>query len=292
MAATRKRLQTNQYTAPKVPRKHTSWFSWASQKPTPTCQCNDSNTQTPCSNEPLNGSLFCDQHQNCSGSPRSGSEPKFAPDLYNKDPTIYKVHNCYAYGADIIDKDSIELCRKHGECRRFFHQPGALHGDRNALNATERRTCKMVEYLQKADNPRIHKSSFHAQCPRGTSKIALVVDPGEDYHYYRQDADGMWSHKDGSNKVKRYDALKRPIFNPELASRDYQWQNSDLNYEDFCGFYCVPRDRSVRLGRSEGVVGGRTRRGQKVHRNVKRRSLRVQKAQKVSRKMKKSRKSH
>jgi hypothetical protein len=92
------------------------------------------------------------------------------------------------------------------------------------------------------------------------SKIALVVDKGEDYHFYRQDKDGMWSHKDGSNKVKRYDALKQPIANPELASRDYRWQGSDLNYEDFCGFYCVPRDPNIRLGqggaRKESLVGG------------------------------------
>ena len=80
------------------------------------------------------------------------------------------------------------------------------------------------------------------------SKIALVVDPGEDYHYYRQDSDGLWSHKDGSNKVKRYDAFRKNIANPKLASRDYRNQGSDLNYEDFCGFYCVPRYDEIHLG--------------------------------------------
>jgi hypothetical protein len=267
------------------------WFTWGSQKPTPVCQCEDPNTKEPCKNEPLEGSLFCQEHQTCPGSPQSGSEPQFNPQKYNQDPTIYKVHNCYAYGMNVLDKESVRLCRKHGDCRRFFHQPGALHGDRNALNVNERRNCKMVEQLQNADNPSIQKSSFHAQCPLGTSKIALVVDPGEDYHYYRQDADGMWSHKDGSNKVKRFDALKRPIFNPELASRDYEWQNSDLNYEDFCGFYCVPRDQSVRLGRAGGVGGVLTRKVQKSRKVQKVQKSRKGRKAQVSRKARKVQRS-
>lgn len=159
---------------------------------------------------------------------------------------------------NVVDPLSAELCKKNGSCRRYFHQPGALHGDRHALNAAERRACPVVERLQKADTPQIQKTTFYGRCPKGMSKIALVVDPGEDYHYYRQDADGMWSHKDGSNKVKRFDAMKQPIFNPALAARNYLWQNSDLNYEDFCGFYCVPRDGTVKLGRG-GALRSRLR---------------------------------
>lgn len=233
-----------------------NWIS-SPHKPSPQCQCMDS--EQPCPNQPLENSLFCEKHQNCSGSPLSSSEPHYNPDLYNRNPNIYGVHNCMSYAYGVIDKESIELCKKKGNCRQFFHQPGALSGLRNALDSNERRTCKVVETLQKADNPDTIKTSFHAQCPKGTSKIALVVDEGEDYHYYRQDSDGMWSHKDGSNKVKRFDALKRPIFNPQLAARDYRWQGSDLNYDDFCGFYCVPRNRTVRLGRGGGTARGQLR---------------------------------
>lgn len=180
---------------------------------------------------------------------------------------------------NVIDKAVIDACKKKGSCRRFFHQPGAVNGDRNALNKEERRTCAVVERLQKADNPNIDKTGFYGRCPAGKSKIALVVDPGEDYHYYRQDADGMWSHKDGSNKVKRFDALKRPIFNPELAARDYRWQDSDLNYESFCGFYCVPRNGEVHLesaGGSALVPRLPERQGQRSRRQQ-RRSRRSQK---------------
>ncbi len=221
------------------------------EKPKPYCQCSDFTGHQGCTAFAIKDSLFCENHQHCPGSPRSGSEPKFDPMRYNKDAAAYKSHNCYSYSMNVLDKKLVELCRRKGEnysCRQNFHQPGALNGARYALNASERRQCPVVEKLMIDDTPQIEKTDFYSKCPKGKSKIALVVDPGEDYHFYRQDSDGMWSHKDGSNKVKRYDALKRPIFNPKYASRDYEWQGSDLNYTDFCGFYCVPRDHDIHLG--------------------------------------------
>lgn len=218
--------------------------------PAPLCQCHDPATGKGCTRLASANSLFCDEHANCPMAPRNGFEPKFEPGKYNDDPAIYKSHNCYSYSMNVIDPKLVNMCRKNNatDCRRNFHQPGALNGDRYALNAVDRRKCGVVEKLIMSDVPEIEKSSFYGQCPSGKSKIALVVDEGEDYHFYRQDDDGWWSHKDGSNKVKRYDALKRRIFNPAQAARDYRWQNSDLNYEDFCGFYCVPRDHAVVLG--------------------------------------------
>ncbi len=99
------------------------------------------------------------------------------------------------------------------------------------------------------DVPDIRRTTFKARCRRGASKIGLVVHPGEDYHYYRQDKDGWWSHKDGANPVKRFDAEGKPIWDPKTAARDYRPRGSFLNYTDFCGYYCVPRDRAIKLGR-------------------------------------------
>lgn len=228
-----------------------------------TCRCRNQDG-SPCSNAVQPGTLFCMNHQNCEGSPLSGYEPRYDPGRYNNDPAVYKSHNCYSYSMNVIDGDLVSSCRQNNakECRSHFHQPGALNGDRYALNAVDRRTCPTVEKLMKSDVPEIQPSSFEATCPTGMSKIALVVDKGEDYHYYRQDADGLWSHKDGSNKVKRFDADKKPIFNPETANRDYTPTGSDLNYDDFCGFYCVPRATTVRLGQG-GMRIEKTRRQKK-----------------------------
>ncbi len=259
------------------------------KKPDAKCQCADPFSKKPCAKEVLRGSLFCAEHQGCPGSPQSGYEPPYDPMRYNRDSTVRLSHNCYSYGMNVLDPISAELCKKNGSCRRYFHQPGAKHGDRNALNTAERRSCAVVERLQKADTPAIQKGTFYGKCPKGMSKIALVVDPGEDYHYYRQDADGMWSHKDGSNKVKRYDALKRPIFNPALAARNYLWQNSDLNYEDFCGFYCVPRDGTVKLGRGGAAVARHYRRYRRQLQKQKRVTRRLHQQQRQRQKSRRSR---
>ena len=102
----------------------------------------------------MQGTVFCVEHQNCPMAPRNGCEKPYRPELYNKDPSVYKSHNCYSYAMSVIDKRNIEACKKNGSknCRQFFHQPGALHGDRFALNAVDRRKCAVVEKLIMKDS--------------------------------------------------------------------------------------------------------------------------------------------
>jgi len=257
----------------------------AVKKPAPRCQCYG-NDNKPCPKIAAFGSLFCAEHSGCPMSPRSGAEPRFEPEVWNNDEATYKSMNCYAYAFDFRNPSLIDECRRNNgkDCRKYFPQPGALNGDRDALDASARRNCRVVERLMKADVPDIVNSSFQDKCPPGTSKIGLVVDPGEDYHFYRLDPDGFWSHKDGSNKVKRFDALRRRIFNPEGASRDYRWQGSDLNYQDFCGFYCVPRNHPILLGQG-GERLYSARRQQTAGAHLARQGRRGQKAQKTRRRV-------
>jgi hypothetical protein len=255
------------------------------KKPEPRCQCMNAATDKPCRKIAKFGSLFCAEHANCPMSPLSGYEPRYQPEKWNNDPAIYKSMNCYAYAFNFMNPSLIEECRKNGgkDCRKFFPQPGALNGDRNALSASERLNCEVVSKLMKADVPDLKDSSFYEKCPPGYSKIGLTNALKKDYHYYKQDEDGFWSHKDGSNKVKRFDALRRRIFNPEAAARDYRWQGSDLNYSDFCGFYCAPRDRPVLLGQggerltsAAHVAGARrpTRKAARVGRSTRKGKIR------------------
>ena len=196
------------------------------------------------------GTLFCPVHQNCEGSPESGSEPNYNPDKYNNDPRVQDVHNCWDYGMNVMDPEQLTQCDGKGPmCEKYFHQPGGTKGLSGLLQKVDGRTCKVVDYLMRQDVPDIKRSTFKRRCPKGKSKIALVVHPGEDYHFYRQDADGWWSHKDGKNKVKRFDAEGQPIWNPKTAARDYRPNGSFLNYTDFCSFYCAPRRRTIKLAR-------------------------------------------
>ena len=54
-------------------------------------------------------------------------------------------------------------------------------------------------------------------------RIAIVIDNKgkyKDYHFYRQDSDGFWSHKQGKDKIKRYDAAFDIIRDPKKADRN------------------------------------------------------------------------
>ena len=207
------------------------------------CRCD------PCKRRRISGTLFCAHHKKCKGGPLSESEPVYNPDRFNKNPAIQNVHNCWDYGMNVVDPAQLTQCENRPFCEPMFHQPGGTKGLSNVLQSTRGRSCKIVKYLMRKDVPEIRRTTFKKRCPRGTSKIALVVHPGEDYHFYRQDSDGWWSHKDGANKVKRYDAEGEPIWNPKTAARNYRPSGSFLNYKDFCGFYCAPRRKTIKLAR-------------------------------------------
>ena len=68
-------------------------------------------------------------------------------------------------------------------------------------------------------------------CPTGTYKVALVVNPGEDYHWYRQDSDGLWSHKPGVTEIRRTDNSNKLIVDPQSCDRG--------DYTAFVGYYAV-----------------------------------------------------
>jgi hypothetical protein len=97
-----------------------------------------------------------------------------------------------------------------------------------------------------ADNKVLLPVEFNQKCPRNYYKGAMVVDPEHTFHFYRQDKDGMWSHKPGISPVSRVDADKKPIYVPHFANRNYEKDDDDpedqINYTDFCGYYCIPRD--------------------------------------------------
>jgi hypothetical protein len=73
----------------------------------------------------------------------------------------------------------------------------------------------------------------HEQCEEGGYKVALVLSNG-DYHWYRQNPDGTWSHKPGNGQVYNSDDPENPdsiIYDPEFCNRG--------EYTYFAGFYEV-----------------------------------------------------
>ena len=94
------------------------------------------------------------------------------------------------------------------------------------------------------DNHEILRAQFTDKCPVNSSKIALIVDQSDDYHFLRQDSNRFWSHKPGGNTVTNLDAYGHKIWDPKLANYNYKSlnNNSSLNYNIFCTYFCVPRN--------------------------------------------------
>lgn len=189
-------------------------------------------------------------------SPLSGSEPIFNPDVWNQNKAIQKSHNCYAYAVGQISPSETHICKekqkthKHKRCQT--PQPGYASGHPK-MRDTPIKKCKDIMKRTLDDNMTSFPTTFMDKCPAGTSKIALVVDRHHDYHYYRQDSNGLWSHKPGRNPVTNLDASGNLIRDPRLAARDYR-PDTKLNYKSFCGYMCVAR------GQPQTLTTGGTRR--------------------------------
>ena len=129
-------------------------------------------------------------------SPLSKYEPKYKPHLWNDNEDIRRTHNCYAYS---LNKRTNKMSSK-AQPGYFSNYPPLSNADYNCPSFYER---------MKKDNPSITPTTFNKTCGSGTYKIFLAYDPKEsdnDYHYWRQDSNGMWSHKPGSNHVTNKDA--------------------------------------------------------------------------------------
>lgn len=206
------------------------------------CQCMAS-----CNNPPLKNSPFCEKHLKfCPRkSPMSGFEPEFNPDEYNKHMGIKEAQNCFAYAFDYKKLPKMPNCTKNS-CPVPFPQPGRASGYPKWSKVKGKRCPDLLARLF-GDVPDLKLTTFEKQCPKRSSKIALVVDEDEDYHFYRQDSNGYWSHKPGATDVTHIDATGRPIYDPQLASRLYP--NSGLHYDKFCSYLCAPKRNTLRFKR-------------------------------------------
>lgn len=209
------------------------------------CQCMSS-----CKNPALPNSPFCRKHiKYCPRrSVLTGKEPHFRPDKYNKTRRMRESHNCFAYAFDYVDLPPLDKCNENS-CPISFPQPGRASGYPRWSKIKDKRCPDLLGRLF-GDVPNLKMTTFEKKCPSNSSKIALVVDEDEDYHFYRQDSNGYWSHKPGATEVTHIDATGRPIYDPQLATRQYD--RTKLDYDEFCGYLCAPKGKKLRFSRAGG----------------------------------------
>lgn len=120
-------------------------------------------------------------------------------------------NNCYNYGCDIKTNT--------------FAQPGRASG-----NQYTSLTCVDVRAGAVSDGLKGYQDC-DTNPPHCYHKVALVMAPYWDYHWYRQDDNGMWTHKPGKTAATNLDNNDNVINDPQTAARG--------PYTEFCGCFWV-----------------------------------------------------
>lgn len=169
--------------------------------------------------------------------PTSGSEVPYAPSLWNYDPVQYGT-NCYAYSLNNqVYPSTNELSfLQPGELAGYGYLPPSAFTESDHGNTIIQRCLADANAAGFIFTP----TTRNAKVPGGQYKVTLVIDPDyPDYHWYRQNPDGTWSHKPGGTAVRKTDgsgaAGSYIIYDPQVANR----VNGGLNYRMFIGYFSV-----------------------------------------------------
>tara|TARA_B100001094_G_scaffold212981_1_gene206934 strand:+ start:538 stop:1146 length:609 start_codon:yes stop_codon:yes gene_type:complete len=152
-------------------------------------------------------------------------KPIYQPKVWNRnEDNIRKYNNCYSYAMKDLRLN-----------RNKKPQPGELCG-RKKIKSNNYTCDKLFDNVQ-CDYPDLYRVEKNVECPCDYYRVALVLDnegKKRDYHWYRKDNNGLYSHKPGGNKATNLDASKKTILDPEIANRKYK----KYNYNTFCGYAC------------------------------------------------------
>jgi len=149
---------------------------------------------------------------------KAADAPAYNPGKWNV-PTVQPHNNCYNYANDQITNT--------------FAQPGRAHG-----KPISTLSCGGVQPSAVADGLAA-VGGFGAPLGAGQGwYVALVIWPGRDYHWYRQDNVGCWSHKPGQTAARNVDNAGAAISDPRTCNRG--------PYSDFCSYMRTTRSVVIR----------------------------------------------
>lgn len=236
------------------------------------CQCFDNNNY-PAKNHrncSKNKTKKCKNYNKCKSTFSrfmSGYEPYYDPDEW-ANPLVEGTHNCYMYFLNDqqqrLKNKCLNICKDKGHnnktcrskkinsCSNLKPQPGNHAYKQGIIPKRKRKyTCKEMIYKVLKDNYDVKNKrynvkpvKFNQKCPNNTYKGAMVVDTNNTYHFYRQDDNIRYSHKQGTLRVENKDASGKPIYAPHLADRDYnkKKRKDGITYDKFCSYFCIPNN--------------------------------------------------
>ena len=146
--------------------------------------------------------------------------PTYEPETWNDGGYCQETNNCYTF---MQDNKSISQGRRGGI------NPGD-RGDKSLKSFSDITLEKVLKAAISDGKIKIpnflNKLGFGK---RGYSEIYLAVGDNCDYHWYKRDNNGLWSHKRGTDPVINYDASGHLITNPAKANRNYKFEGG-CNY--------------------------------------------------------------
>jgi hypothetical protein len=144
---------------------------------------------------------------------RAADAPPYNPGAWNI-PSVQPTNNCYNYA--------------NNQITNTFAQPGRATGHMyTAL------TCAAVQPAAQSDGLAPVANFGGALGPGKGWYVALVIWPNQDFHWYRQDSVGCWSHKPGSTAVRDVDNSGHRISDPKNCDRG--------PYTNFCTYMVTTR---------------------------------------------------
>jgi len=143
------------------------------------------------------------------GPGRCACAPLWDPVWWNDGGPVQSGNNCYNYAVDYRSDT--------------YAQPGRAAGAMYAsVTAADVRLASLADALQDAP--------LRNRCPAKGHLVALCVSPW-DFHWYRKQRSGRWTHKPGPDPVTQLDEAGHPIADPRTADRG--------PYTQFVGFLTV-----------------------------------------------------
>ena len=112
------------------------------------------------------------------------------PPHYNPKEWTNKNFNCYIY--------ALRACMDFESPLRFWIAPGFIsRGENNDYRDTISYTLNYFKEDCEALGLKVLPSTLEEKIGKNEYKIAVYVKEGKDYHFVRQDSNGIWSEKRG-----------------------------------------------------------------------------------------------
>lgn len=151
--------------------------------------------------------------------------PNYLPSYWNWHPTLQAINNCYSYANDRLLSSG------------FRAEPGRGGGQTATIY-----TCDELIAASERDGlihvPARNWRDVQLTDPTTQWRVVVVgVDWLSDYHWYRQDTRGCWSHKIGYDPVTDRDNVGLGIEDPKDAERG--------PYTMFCGYMITHRGAQI-----------------------------------------------